>query len=87
MFTDRLYINRVIIITYSFQFINEGKIIVFRVKSGIESVQIITKFFSIGTIYILEKDLGFVLYPVIACRPFQACQEFPSEKFASSLRL
>ena len=26
------------------------------------------------------KDLGFVLYPVIACRPFQACPEFPSEK-------
>ena len=51
MFT---YINRVIIITYSFEFINEGIIVVFRIKSGIESVQIITKFFSIGTRYIRE---------------------------------
>ena len=51
MFT---YINRVIIITYSFEFIDEGRIVVFRIKSGMESVQIITKFFSIGTRYIRE---------------------------------
>ena len=29
---------------------------------------------------ILEKDLGFVLNPVIACIPFQACPEFPFER-------
>ena len=54
MFT---YINRVIIITYSLEFINEGRIVVFRIKSGIESVQIITKT-CIGTRYIRE---GFTL--------------------------
>ena len=64
MFT---YINRVITITYSFEFINEGRIVVFRAKSGIESVQIITKYFSIGTRYIRE---GFRLC-LVSCNCLQ----------------
>ena len=83
MFT---YINTVIIITYNIQFINEGRIIIFRIKSGIESVQLSQSSLA-SALDVLEKDLGFVLYPVIACSPFQACLEFPSEKFAYSLRL